>query len=198
MSANARRWRRISVLIIVIMISSGLFFLAWYSYLIMLTNSLQVAEFSIHEGDYSANVLYKGKRVANFFIRCPNLVYGDLTEVPSMVSIWHEQGIKLKSLKLVFSSDDFLSLALHVPDGYPWPNIEYHRTADSKGVLFYAADLGFQGTGTVTLEFSVEMPTNKQRLDFSVHFQITMQNEAPLTFSKEVAEAQTDIQTLRA
>jgi len=198
MSANARRWRRISILIGVIMIFSGLFSLAWNSYLIVFTNSLQVAEFSIREGDYSADILDNGKRVADFFVRFPNLVYGGLTEIPAMVSIWHEQGTKLKSLKLVFSSDDFLSVALDVPEGYPWPNIEFHRTIDSKGILFYVADLGFQGTGTVTLEFFVEMQTNRQRLDFSVYFQITMQKEAPLTFSREAAEAQADIQTLRA
>lgn len=198
MSANARRWRRILILIGVIMIFSGLFSLAWNSYLIVFTNSLQVTEFSIREGDYSADVLDNGMRVADFFVRFPNLVYGGLTEIPARVSIWHEQGTKLKSLKLVFSSDDFLSVALHVPEGYPWPNIEFHRTSDSKGVLFYVADLGFQGTGTVTLEFFVEMQTNRQRLDFNVYFQVTMQKEAPLTFIREVAEAQADIQTLRA
>lgn len=197
MSASARRWRRLSILIGVIMIFSGLFSLAWNSYLIVFTNSLQVSEFSIREGDYSADVVDNGKRVADFFVRFPSLVYGGLTEIPAMVSVWHEQGTKLKSLKLVFSSDDFLSVAMQVPEGYPWPNIEFHRTSDSKGVLFYVADLGFQGTGTVSSEFLVEMQSSRQRLDFNVYFQIAMQKEAPLTFSREAAEAQVDIQALR-
>lgn len=198
MSTKFRGWGRITILVGVIMIASALFVLAWNSYLILFTNSLQVSEFNVENGDYSADVLDDGNRVADFFVRFPRLVYGELTEIPTRISIWHEQGAKLKSLRLIFSSSDFLSIALEVPEGYPWPNIEFHRTSDSRGALFYVADLGIQGTGTVTLDFFVEMQSNRQRLDLNVYFQITMQKEAPLTFSREVAEAQVDIQTFRA
>jgi len=198
MNASSRKWSRITIVIGVIMVLSALFFLAWNSYLIVFTNSLQVSEFDIQEGDYSADVLDGGRNVAGFFVWFPRLVYNGLTEIPAIISIWHEQGTTLKSLKLVFSSDEFLSVALNVPEGYPWPNLEFHRTSDSKSVLLYVADLGFQGTGTVTLEFFVEMQSNRQRMDLNVYFQITMQKEAPLTFSRDVAEAQVDTQTLRA
>ncbi len=198
MSIRFRGWGKITTLVGAIMIASALFILAWNSYLIVFTNSLQVSEFSVENGDYSADVLDDGNRVADFFVRFPRLVYGGLTEIPTRISIWHEQGTRLKSLKLIFSSNDLLSIALDVPEGYPWPNIEFHRTSDSRGTLFYVSDLGLQGTGTVTLDFFVEMQSNRQRLDLNVYFQITMQSDAPLTFSRDIAEAQVDIQALRA
>lgn len=198
MSTRFRDLSRVTLVIGAIMILSALFILAWNSYLILFTNSLQVSEFDVREGDYRADVLKDGQRVADLFVRFPPLVYGGLTEIPARISIWHEQGTQLKSLKLVFSSDEFLSVALNAPEGYPWPNVEFHYTSNSRDIIFYVADLGFQGTGTVTLDFFVEMQSNRQRLNLNLYFQITMQNEAPLTFSREIAEAQVDIQALRA
>lgn len=194
-----RRWSTIAILIGVIMVTSGLFALAWNSYLVILTNPLHVSEFiNQSEGDYSADVLDNDVRVANIFVRVPKPVYGGLTEIPTLISIWHEEGTDLKSLEVIFSSNEFLSVALTVPEGNPWPSLQFHRTSDSKGVSFYVTDLGIQGTGTVTLNFLIEMQSSKQSMDFSVHFKLSMQSEAPLTFSRGVAEAQADVRTLRA
>ena len=198
MSGNARRWRRISILIGVTMIFLGVFILAWDSYLIAFTNVLMVSKFVNRQGDYIADVLDNSLRVADILIRLPSFVYGDVTQIPLTVSIWHELGTKLKSLRLTFSSDEILSIALDVPGGYPWPNLEFHHTEDGKGVLFYVADLGLQGSGTVTPEFLVEMASNKQRLNLNVTVQLIMQREAPFTFHREIAEAQVDAQALRA
>jgi hypothetical protein len=181
------------------MILAGLFALAWNSNFTVFTRSLQVSEFEYDGGDnYSADVLDGDVRVANIYVRFPNLVYSSLTRVPMRVSIWHESNTQLHSLKVVFSSDDFLAIALEVPDGYPWPSLEFHRTSEMKGVIFYAADLGFQGTGTVTLDFLVEIPSSQQRINFNFYAQITLQKDAPLAFSRQVAEAQTSIESKRA
>lgn len=181
------------------MILAGLFALAWNSNLIVFTRSLQVNGFEPSgDGDYSADVIDGDVRVANIFVRFPSLVYGGLTRVPMRVSVWHESDTHLHSLKFVFSSNDFLSIALEVPDGYPWSSLEFHRTSDMKGVAFHVADLGIQGTGTVTLDFLVEMPSSQQGINFSFYAQITMQKDAPLAFSQQVAEAQTSIESKRA
>jgi hypothetical protein len=185
----------ISIGIVIVMI--GLLLLAWNSYLILFTHSLEVSPFVNHEGDYSADVLDKNNRVANIFVRFPSLVYDGLTEIPVTVSIWHQESTELKSLELTFSSQEFLSVALNVPGGFPWPNLEFHRTSNSKGVLFHVADLGFQGTGTVTLDF-IEMQSSQKTLGFNLNAHLTMQKDAPFTFSKEVAESQVNVQTSRA
>ena len=196
----ARPWTIIAVSTGVVMVLAGLFAWAWNSNLIVFTRSLQVNGFEPNgDGDYSADVIDSDVRVANIFVRFPSLVYGGLARVPMRVSIWHESDTHLHSLKFVFSSNDFLSIALEVPDGYPWSSLDFHRTkSDMKGVEFYVADLGIQGTGTVTLDFLVEMPSSQQRINFSFYAQITLQKNAPLAFLRQVAEAQTSIESTRA
>lgn len=191
-SVSIWRWKQTAILTGTILILSGLFALAWNSCLIVFTRSLQVTEFvRLYEEGYAANVTDYDIRVADIFVRVPRLVHG--STIPVLVSIWHEQGTRLNSLKLVFSSVDIFSMSLEVPDGYP--SLEFRRASDGKGVLFYVSDLGFQGTGTVTLKFFIEF--YKERLDLDVHVQFTMQKDAPLTFSRQVAEAQVNTQTQR-
>lgn len=196
---RARPMTVVAISLGVVMILAGLFALAWNPSFIIFTRSLQVSEFENDGGDgYSANVLDSDIRVAGIFVRFPRLVYGGLTDVPMLVSIWHESGRLLHSLKLVFSSNDFLRIALEVPEGYPWSSLEFHRTNNGKDVVFYVADLGVQGTGTVTLNFLVEMPSNQQNIDFNFYAQITMQKSGPLVFVRQMAEAQTSIESTRA
>lgn len=71
MSRRFRGWSRVTIVIGAIMILSALFVLAWNSYLILFTNSLQVSEFDVQEGDYSADVLQDDQRVADLFVRFP-------------------------------------------------------------------------------------------------------------------------------
>jgi hypothetical protein len=198
MGMRVKRWRIMMISIGIVIVMLGLLLLARNSYLILFTNSLEVSSFVNHEGDYSADILDNNNRVANIFVRFPTLVYNGLTEIPATVSIWHQESTKLKSLELTFSSQEFLSVALNVPGGFPWPNLEFHHTSDSKGVLFHVADLGFQGTGTVTLDFFIEMQSSQKTLSFNLYAHLTMQKDAPFTFSREVAESQVDVQTSRA
>jgi hypothetical protein len=101
-------------------------------------------------------------------------------------------------MMLVFASNDFLSIALEVPDGYPWLSLDFHRAkSDMKGVEFYVSDLGVQGTGTVTLDFFVRMQSSQQRMNFSLYAQIITQKNGPLVFSRELAEAETSIESQR-
>nr|MDO8132618.1 hypothetical protein [Candidatus Njordarchaeum guaymaensis] len=196
----ARPWIAVAISLGVVMILAGLIALAWNPTFIIFARSLQVTAFeSDGDGEYAADILDGNVRIADIVACFPSLVYGDLTRVPMRVSIWHESDMLLHSLKLTFSSDDFLQIALEVPDGYPWPSLEFHRMeSDMNGVEFCVADLGIQGTGTVTLEFLVEMPPSQQTMNFDFYAQITMRKNAPLVFSQQIAEAQTDIESARA
>lgn len=46
-------------------------------------------------------------------------------------------------------------VALRTPGGHPWEPIHFQRTSDGQAVMVDVPDLGFQGTGTVSLEFLV-------------------------------------------
>jgi len=195
---NVKRWSRIAALFGVIVLALGLFMLAWNSYLIVSTQSLNVTPFILlHEdGGYAANVTDSGNLdVAHIYVRIPRLVYSSATSIPILVSIWHEEGTKLNSLKLVFSSSEILSMALEVAGGYPGSGLEFHRTSDGRGVVFNVANLGFYGTGTVEVEFLTQF--YEDRLDLDVFVQFTMQRDAPLTFSRQVIEATVNTETHR-
>jgi len=193
------RLSKIAALVGSSVLALGLFMLAWNSYLIVSTSSLNVTPFILlHEdGGYAANVTdSRNLDVAHIYVRVPSLVYDSATSIPVLVSIWHEEGTKLNSLELVFSSGKILSMALEVAGGYPGSGLEFHRTSDGRGVVFKVPDLGLYGTGTVTVEFLTEFYVDSLDLDVFLHF--TMQRDAPLTFSKQIAEAQVSTQTSRA
>lgn len=46
-------------------------------------------------------------------------------------------------------------VALRTPGGHPWEPIHFQQTSDGQAVLVDVPDLGFQGTGTVPIEFLV-------------------------------------------
>lgn len=46
-------------------------------------------------------------------------------------------------------------VALRTPGGHPWEPINFQRTPDGQAVMVDIPDLGFQGTGTVSLEFLI-------------------------------------------
>lgn len=196
---KVNRWSKIAALVGSSLLALGLFMLAWNSYLIVTTSSLNVTPFILlHEdGGYAANVTdSRNLDVAHIYVRVPSLVYDSATSIPVLVSIWHEEGTKLNSLELSFSSDKILSMALEVAGGYPGSGLEFHRTSDARGVVFKVPDLGLYGTGTVTVEFLTEFYLDS--LDLDVLLRFTMQRDAPLTFSRQIVEAQVSTQTSRA
>ena len=187
----SRRWWIISVLIGVVVVASGLFVYAWNSQLFVSSRYLQVSGFTPSAGWYGANVLDHNATVASIGVLAYNGVAGNENEVPVTVSIWHEWGTDLKSLELIFSGNDAQSMALSVLQGSPWPSVQFTRTSDGTGILFYAADLGAMGTGgTVTVGFYIETNSGQQTLNYNIYFQLTFQNGGPFTFSKEIAETQ--------
>lgn len=114
------------------------------------------------------------------------------------VSIPHLEGTQLDSLSIEFES--FLQVeifppfevALAAPKGYPWPAIEFHRSEDGRAVAFSVPDLGFQGKGTVNLEFYVT-PAIPEPLELNVKFVITMHEEGIVTLRSMKAEAVTTL-----
>jgi hypothetical protein len=195
----SRRWWTISALIVVV-VASTLVVLAGSSQLIVSSNYLQVSGWT-HQDDawWGAELVDHNAAVGSVSVLASNAVTGGATEVPVTVSISPDFGkTDLKSVELIFSSNEILNVALAVLEGNPWSRVQFQRTIDGTGIFFNAADLGFMGTGTVTLGFFVEMDTGQQSMNYNIHFQLTLQNSAPFTFSDEVAETQLSIQYTRA
>lgn len=195
----SRRWWMILALVGVVVVALGLLVLAWSSQLIVSSSYLQVSGWTQDNGQCSAEFLDHDATVGGITVIGSNLVTLGATEIPVTVSIWHDWGTDVKSVELVFSSNVLVpNVALAVLEGSPWPSVQFHRVSDGTGVLFYAADLGFMGTGTVTLGFFIEMDYGQQSMNCNFYFRLTLQNGAPFTFSNEVAETQVSIQYSRA
>lgn len=58
-------------------------------------------------------------------------------------------------VRLDLGTQPMPEVALRTPGGHPWEPIQFQRTADGQAVMVDVPDLGFQGTGSVALEFLV-------------------------------------------
>lgn len=142
------------------------------------TECLHVEKFkSISEDSHAADILDNGVRVANIYIRVEHPA-PQAFDVPVLVSIWHLKGTELDSLFLKFSGINYIQIYLEAPRG-SWPPIHFRQSSDGKGTVLEVDDLGFQGTGTVTLQFLLR-PFSEQHsfhfeAGFSMHKKVFMQ-----------------------
>jgi hypothetical protein len=104
-------------------------------------------------------------------------------------SIWHEG--ELDSLHLRFSSANFMQVYLEMPEGYPWSPINFHQDSDGKSVIFGVDDLGFQGSGTVTLDFLMR-PWQSQT-NFQLEIQYTMHTPALIQLTHQAVSTEIEI-----
>jgi hypothetical protein len=72
-----------------------------------------------------------------------------------------------------------------------WPETQFRHTDDSRGVVYSVGDLGFFGTGTLTLNFMLaqfSQPTNSEdNLQFMVEFSMHKKEFLQLTSLKAYA-----------
>ncbi|USH00898.1 hypothetical protein K1720_05055 [Thermococcus argininiproducens] len=99
--------------------------------------------------------------------------------------VWHREGGRLRSLKVTISPNVSAEVYLKTPDGYPWNPLKLQRSKDNpNSVTLEIPDLGFQGEGSVTLDFVV-VPLGKVNT-----ISITVKTEFELSegFKKYIGE----------
>jgi hypothetical protein len=70
--------------------------------------------------------------------------------------LWHRENSKVEHLKITISPNVGADIYLKTPDGYPWNPIRLQRSKDDPAsVTLEVPDMGFQGEGTITLDFIV-------------------------------------------
>ena len=85
------------------------------------------------------------------------------------------QNTQLDSLRLQFNSfESGNTILMSLPEGGPWNPMIFHQTEDGRGVILDNPNLGFMGTGSITLDFYVrpwQATTNPLSFDvaFSMH-----------------------------
>lgn len=106
-------------------------------------------------------------------------------------SIWHVASAELDSLYLRFSATNPMQMYLEMPQGYPWSPINFHQDSDGKSTIFRVDDLGFQGSGTVTLDFLLR-PWQDQT-SFQVGIQYTLHTPALIQLTHQAVTTQIEI-----
>lgn len=147
----------------------------------------------ISEDSYATNVTDGGIRVAGIYVRAEHPLPQSI-HVPVLVSIWHSQDTELDSLFLEFTGTYFVDAFLEAPGGHPWSHMQFETTPDGKGTFFQVADLGFQGTGTVTLRFLLEAFNEANSFHFEAKF--SMHRPAFIQLTRQEALAYTEIPIL--
>jgi len=180
---------------IVIIASIILVVFLYSSPLLIISERLRVDQFQFDGLGYGAKVFdSSGNDLAHPYLRVPSEVSTSPTRV--LFSIWHAEGTKLDSLTLVFSSNDMFLLSLIAPEGRPWPKTDFHKTNDGKGVILDIPDLKFQGEGTVTLEFFLQLISD--RIDLNIDVKFSLHKEPPFSFTRYTADASLNVAVERA
>jgi hypothetical protein len=84
-----------------------------------------------------------------------------------------------------------MQVYLEMPEGYPWSPINFHQDSDGKSVIFGVDDLGFQGSGTVTLDFLMR-PWQSQT-NFQLEIQYTMHTPALIQLTHQAVSTEIEI-----
>ena len=179
----------LSIVLGVSLVASGFVILASSLEKFIFVESLQVEEFKPQGDDsYVAYVLDGGVRVANIFVRV-EYPRPQTLDVPVLVSIWHSEETELDSMFLkFFAGAGFIEAYLEVPGG-SWPPIYFHRRDGKVGLE--VDDLGFQGSGTVTLHFLLKAFPEQPSFNFEAKF--SMHKKAFMQLTRQEAYAYTEI-----
>ena len=110
----------------------------------------------VREPDEVHSLFYnsKGERVATLSLMERGYYSEDV--ISFRVHVWHREGWKTRSLKLVITPNVSAEVYLKTPDGYPWNPLKLQRSKDDpNSVVLEIPDLGFQGVGSTRLDFIV-------------------------------------------
>jgi hypothetical protein len=155
------------------------------------TENLPIEGFRPNGQNANATDVYQnGVRISDIYISA-DPVNPQTGLVPIRFSIWHSTSTELDSLHLKFSAANPMQMYLEMPGGYPWSSINFHQDRDGKSIIFGVDDLGFQGSGTVTLDFLLR-PWQDQT-SFQVQIQYSLHVPALLQLTHQAVSTQIEI-----
>ncbi|ACS89462.1 MULTISPECIES: hypothetical protein [Thermococcus] len=96
----------------------------------------------VHSNFYDS----KGERAATLSLMERGYYSEDV--ISFRVHVWHRDGWKTRSLKLVITPNVSAEVYLKTPDGYPWNPLKLQRSKDDpNSAVLEIPDLGFQRVG---------------------------------------------------
>ncbi|HXX87004.1 MAG TPA: hypothetical protein VEH86_00965, partial [Candidatus Acidoferrum sp.] len=148
------------------------------------SRDLQVSGFVFNDGSYTANVSDSGVQVAQLDFRIEHSV-ANLTSHAIQFSIWHTGSSHLDSMTLRFSTEPYVITLYLAASSYDWPVARFTRNGD---VIYSVPNIGWYGSGTVTLDFILDSYEQVPNLGFTADFSMHMNGFLQLTSLKANAQ----------
>jgi hypothetical protein len=186
-----RRFRIVIVVLIVIaaLVSSILVY-ASATNTHFFSRDLQVTDFVVDGYSYAANISDSGVLVGGLSFRIEHSV-ANLTSNRIQFSIWHTDSSQLDSMTLRFSTEPYVIALYLEASSYDWPGARFTR--DNLGVVYSVPNIGWYGSGTVTLDFILDSYEQPPNLGFTADFSMHMNAFLQLTSLKANAHLYTPI-----
>jgi hypothetical protein len=160
----------VAVLVLVVAVPSVLIVFSRTETFIFSKN-LHVTDFVRSDEAYVANVLWGFRDIGHIYVRIEKPTPNS-SRRPIVFSISHVDGTELDTLTLRFTADPYVTSLFLKAASYEWSEAEFHR--DGAGILFSVKDLGWYGTGTITLDFLLDPDPQSSvfglTIDFSMHY----------------------------
>ena len=148
------------------------------------SRDLQVSGFVFNDGSYTANVSDSGVQVAQLDFRIEHSV-ANLTSHAIQFSIWHTGSSHLDSMTLRFSTEPYVITLYLAASSYDWPVARFTRNGD---VIYSVPNIGWYGSGKVTLDFILDSYEQVPNLGFTADFSMHMNGFLQLTSLKANAQ----------
>jgi hypothetical protein len=135
------------------------------------SKNLHTTDFVKSDEAYVADVLWGFRDIGHIYV-CVENPTPNSSRRPIVFSISHVNGTELDSLTLRFTTEPYVTSLFLEASSYEWSGAEFHR--DGAGILLSVKDLGWYGTGTITLDFLLDPDPQSSVLgltvDFSMHY----------------------------
>jgi hypothetical protein len=133
-------------------------------------------------GDTAIRFSDGDENVASLAVRHPDAYGTDAGPIRFSPSVWHRKDTHLDRLRYEIrapatGTDPHVEVTLATPPGGPWPEVRYGLAEDGRTTVFEADDLGFVGTGTVTLEFYLRPTARPPELPVWLHVEYDLATE---------------------
>jgi len=143
---------------------------------------------------YHADIIDSGTKVASIYVRVDPPT-SNLGYVNFMFSITPYERTEIDSLSLEFFMDNnYVTMYLETPQG-GWPDIEFHRSSNAKGVVFSVEDLGWFGQSTMERDFMLVQFSSRNYTETRITFnmELSMHKMTLLQLTALKAQAFVDI-----
>jgi hypothetical protein len=128
------------------------------------SKDLHVEDFVADVDFYIANITDSGVPVSHIYFRVEHATPNSASHAVRF-SIWHTENTELDSMTLRFSNPPYVISLYLEASSYIWPDTQFNL--DNGQAILSVKNLGWYGTGTITLDFMLLSYEHAGNLEFT-------------------------------